>query len=127
MGGEDEAGGLCSQNVSLASSRQPGGQQQLSMVTPDTSPGTSVTSQLPLVLASVLCTLLASVSLVALWLSVKLRHSHRDPAQLSLPAPALSKVGCYSAAGTPRYNNNKYCIRMSISLTSSGSRSSPGP
>ena len=127
MGGEDEAGGLCSHKVSLASSRQPGGQQQqLSTVTPDSSPGTSVTSQLPLVLASVLCTLLASVSLVALWLSVKLRH--RDPAQLSRPAPALSKVRCYSAAGTPRYNNNKYCIRMSISLTSSGSRiSSRGP
>ena len=57
-----------------------------------------MTSQLPLVLASVLCTLLASVALVALWLSVKLRHSHRDPAQLGLSAPALSKVGCYSAA-----------------------------
>ena len=96
MGGEDEAGDLCSHNVSLASSRQPGGQQQLSMVTPDSSPGTSVTSQLPLVLASVLCTLLASVSLVALWLSVKLRH--HDPTQLSRPAPALSKVRCYSAA-----------------------------
>ena len=56
-----------------------------------------MTSQLPLVLASVLCTLLASVALVALWLSVKLRH--RDPAQLSLPAPALSKVRCYSTRG----------------------------
>ena len=56
-------------------------------------------SQLPLVLASVLCTLLASVSLVALWLSVKLRHRHRDPAQLSRHAPALSKVRCYSARG----------------------------
>ena len=56
-----------------------------------------MTSQLPLVLlASVLCTLLASASLVSLWLSVKLRH--RDPAQLSLPAPALSKVRSYSAA-----------------------------
>ena len=99
MGGEDEAGGLCSHNVSLASSRQPGGQQQLSMVTPDSSPGLVMTSQLPLVLASVLCTLLASVSLVALWLSVKLRHRHRDPAQLSRPAPALSKVRCYSARG----------------------------
>ena len=126
MGGEDEAGGFCSHNVSLASSRQPGGQQQLSTVTPDSSPGTIVmTSQLPLVLASVLCTLLASVSLVALWLSVKLRH--HDPAQLSRPAPALSKVGCYSAAGTSRYNNNKYCIRMFTSWTSSGSRSSRGP
>ena len=36
VGGEDEAGGLCSHNVSLASSRQPDHpQQQLGMVTPD--------------------------------------------------------------------------------------------